>query len=149
MLAEQLAGDGVAAIYSSDLRRAAETARIVADRLGLAVTEKPELREIDVGSWSGLTTEEVRSRFPEAFERWRAGELGHDGETREELALRVVPTVEAIARAHAGDTVLVVTHGGVIRALRRHAAGEPGESLENGATFALALVEGALVVHDG
>jgi broad specificity phosphatase PhoE len=149
MLAEQLAGDGVAAIYSSDLRRAAETARIVADRLGLAVTEKPELREIDVGSWSGLTTEEVRSRFPEAFERWRAGELGHDGETREELALRVVPTVEAIARAHAGDTVLVVTHGGVIQALRRHAAGEPGESLENGATFALALVEGALVVHDG
>jgi probable phosphoglycerate mutase len=148
-LAAQLAGGGVAAIYSSDLRRAAETARIVADRLGLAVTERPELREIDVGSWSGLTSEDVRTRFPEAFERWRSGEIGHDGETREELALRVVPAVEALAHAHPGETVLVVTHGGVIRALRHHAAGDPGESLENGGTFALALVEGALVVHDG
>ncbi|HEX5584150.1 histidine phosphatase family protein [Gaiella sp.] len=148
VLAEQLAGDGVAAIYSSDLRRASETARIVADRLGLDVTERPELREMDVGSWSGLTIDEVRARFPEAYDRWRAGELGHDGETREELGLRVVPAVEAIAAAHAGRDVLLVTHGGVIRALRRHAAGDPGESLENGATLALALVEGKLVVHD-
>ena len=148
-LAGELAGDGVAAIYASDLRRASETARIVGDRLGLTVTEVPALREIDVGSWSGLTRDEVRERFPDGYARWLAGEIGHDGETREELTARVVPAVESIADAHPGQLVLVVTHGGAIRALRRHAAGDPGESLENGATFALALVEGALVVHGG
>ena len=147
-LAEQLEGDGIAAVYSSDLERASETARIVAGRLGLEVTENPALREIDVGSWSGLTREEVRERYPEGFARWLAGEIGHDGETRTELAARVVPAVEAIAAAHSGEHVLVVTHGGAIRALRRHAAGDPGESLENCATFGLALVEGELVVHD-
>ena len=146
-LAGELAGDGVTAVYSSDLRRASETARIVGDRLALPVTAIPALREIDVGSWSGLTRDEVRERFPDGFARWLAGEIGHDGETREELTARVVPAVESIAEAHPGELVLVVTHGGAIRALRRHAAGEPGESLENGATFALALVEGALVVH--
>jgi broad specificity phosphatase PhoE len=147
-LAAQLEGDGIAAVYSSDLRRASETARIVADHLGLQMTEEPALREIDVGSWSGLTRDEVRERFPEGFARWLVGEIGHDGETREELTDRVVAAVEEIAAAHPGQHVLVVTHGGAIRALRRHAAGDPGESLENGATFALALLEGELVVHD-
>jgi broad specificity phosphatase PhoE len=147
-LAAQLEGDGIAAVYSSDLKRARETAGIVAARLGLPVTEEPALREIDVGSWSGLTRDQVRERYPEGFARWLGGELGHDGETREALAERVVGAVERIAAAHSGEHVLVVTHGGAIRALRRHAAGEPGESLENGATFALALVEGELVVRE-
>ena len=148
VLAVQLGGDGIAAVYSSDLRRARETAAIVAERLGLPVTEERALREIDVGSWSGLTRDEVRDRYPEGFARWLAGEIGHDGETREQLADRVVAAVERIANAHSDEHVLVVTHGGAIRALRRHAAGDPGESLENGATFALALVEGELIVHD-
>lgn len=148
-LAEQLAADSISAVYSSDLRRASETAAIVAERLGLAVIERRALREIDVGSWSGLTRDEVRARYPEGFTRWLAGEIGHDGETREELTRRVVAEVGSIAAEHPDEQVLVVTHGGAIRALRRHAAGDPGESLDNGATFALALVEGALVVHDG
>lgn len=147
LLAEQLSTDGIAAVYSSDLRRAAETAHIVAQRLGLGVVAEPALREIDVGSWSGLTRDEVAERFPEGFARWRQGELGHDGETREQLANRVVPVVEAIAQAHPGETVLVVTHGGVIRALRRHADGDPGDPVENGGTVAVELVEGALLVR--
>lgn len=148
-LAEQLAGDTVSAVYSSDLRRARDTARIVAERIGVVVTEDRALREIDVGSWSGLTRDEVRERFPEGYARWLAGDIGHDGETRDELARRVVPAVESIAHDHPDETVLVVSHGGVIRALRRHAAGDPGESLENGGLVAFALVEGALVVHEG
>jgi 2,3-bisphosphoglycerate-dependent phosphoglycerate mutase len=145
-LAERLAGAGISAIYTSDLRRASETAQVVGERLGLDVHEDSQLREIDVGSWSGLTRAEVEERFPDGFARWRAGEIGHDGETSEQLTARVVAAVERIARAHPGDTVLVVTHGGAIRALRRHAAGDSGAVLENAATLAFALVEGAIVL---
>ena len=147
-LAERLAGDGIAAVYSSDLRRARETAREVGERLGLEVVEDPALREIDVGSWSGLTRAEVEQRFPEGYARWLAGEIGHDGETREQLTERVVAAVERIARAHRGATVLVVSHGGAIRALRRHVVGDPGAALENGATVAFSLVEDVIVLQD-
>lgn len=147
MLAEQLADDGVAAIYASDLRRARQTADVVARRLGIAVVATSALREIDVGSWSGLTRAEVEARFPEGFARWLQGEIGHDGETREELTARVVPAVERIAAAHLGSTVLVVTHGGVIRAVRRHASGDPGDAIENCATVDVELVEGVLALR--
>ena len=145
-LAERLVGKGISAIHTSDLLRASETARVVADRLGLTVDEDPGLREIDVGSWSGLTRADVEEQFPEGFARWQAGQIGHDGETSEELTERVVGTVERIGNAHPGETVLLVTHGGAIRALRRHAAGDPGTVLENAATVAFALVEGAIVL---
>ena len=75
-----------------------------------------------------------------------AGEIGHDGETREELTERVVAAVERIADAHPDQTVLLVTHGGAIRALRRHASGEPGDSIENCGTMALDRVDGVLAV---
>jgi probable phosphoglycerate mutase len=146
-LAERLAGDGIAAIYSSDLARASETARVVADRLGLGVVEDPRLREIDVGSWSGLTRAEVEQRFPEGYARWLGGEIGHDGETREQLTSRVVAAVETIAAEHPDRTILVVTHGGTIRALRRHADGDPGDPIENCGTRALELVDGVLTVN--
>ena len=146
-LAERLAGDGVAAVYSSDLVRASETARVVADRLGLDVVEDPGLREIDVGSWSGLTRAEVEQRFPEGYARWLGGDIGHDGETREQLTARVVDTATTIAGRHEAETVLVVTHGGVIRALRRHAAGDPGNAVANCGTVVFELTEGVLVVR--
>ena len=145
-LAERLAGDGIAAIYTSDLMRASQTARVVADRLGLAVIEDAGLREIDVGSWSGFTRAEVEQRFPEGYARWLDGEIGHDGETREELTERVVGAVERIAAAHPDDTILVVTHGGAIRALRRYADGDPGDPIENCGTSSLELVDGVLTV---
>jgi probable phosphoglycerate mutase len=146
-LAERLAGDGIAAIYTSDLMRASQTARVVADRLGLAVIEDAGLREIDVGSWSGFTRAEVERRFPEGYARWLDGEIGHDGETREELTERVVGAVERIAAAHPDDTILVVTHGGAIRALRRYADGDPGDPIENCGTSSLELVDGVLRVQ--
>ena len=149
VLAKQLVGDGVAAVYSSDLRRASETAKVVGDRLGLPVFEDPGLREIDVGSWSGLTRAEVSEQYPEGFARWLGGDIGHDGETREQLTERVVAAVERIAAAHDGETVLVVTHGGAIRALRRHAAGDPGDPIENCGTVGLELVDGVLGVRSG
>lgn len=143
-LARSLDGTGIGAIVSSDLARAAETACIVGEHLDLPVTEDPRLREIDVGSWSGLTRAEVAERFPEGFAQWQAGAIGHDGETREALAERVVAALVDVAARHPGATVLVVTHGGAIRAARRVATGDPGEPVPNCATVDLTVRDGAL-----
>jgi broad specificity phosphatase PhoE len=123
-LARQLSGARLAAVYSSDLARARETAEIVAAARGLAVTPLQELREVNVGSWSGLRGAECEARFPEGYARWRAGGHGwEDGETYEEMSARVVGAVRRIAARHPGETVLVVTHGGAIRSVLAHAAG--------------------------
>jgi broad specificity phosphatase PhoE len=125
MLAEQLEPLPISAIYSSDLRRARETALIVAERKGLAVTPMRELREIDVGSWTGLFYDEVKERFPDGYEqmRTRTGRGWEGGETYVEMARRVLETLRRIAREHPRETVLVVTHSGPIRAARAHALG--------------------------
>lgn len=123
-LAKRLADVDVEALYASDLTRARETAAIVAREKGLAVEARPELREVDVGSWSGLTRAEAEERFPEAFCRWLEGGPGwEDGETYEEMAERIGNAVRAIAADHPGGRVLVVSHGGPIRAVHALALG--------------------------
>ncbi len=130
-LATTLAGERLDAIYSSDLRRATETAEILGAALGHPVTTDPDLREIDVGSWSGLTREEVAVQFPD----WET----HDGESREALGERVVAAVRRIAGRHPEGRVLIVSHGGSIRALQRHFDGEPARVLANCEVFRLPL----------
>jgi broad specificity phosphatase PhoE len=143
-LAAELAGEPISAVYSSDLIRAHETARIVADRLGLEVTVIPDLREIDVGAWSGLTRDEIAHHFPEGYRRWiEDGEIGHDGETPEQLADRVVAAVERIAASHPGECVLVVSHGGAMRAVLNHAGGASEPTRIGNCTVARVSVDGA------
>jgi broad specificity phosphatase PhoE len=123
-LAGRLASVPLDAVYSSDLRRARDTAEAVAAGQGLEVRALPALREVDVGSWSGLSRPEVEERFPEAFSRWRDGGQGwEDGETYERMTERVVAAVLEIAAAHPDGAVLVVAHGGPIRALHAVALG--------------------------
>jgi len=123
-LAARLAGVDLDAVYSSDLRRAWETADAVASAKGLDVIRLPELREVDVGSWSGLTRDECEARFPEAFARWRAGGSGwDDGESYEEMGERIVEAIGRLAAEHQGGAILVVSHGGPIRAVHAHALG--------------------------
>jgi broad specificity phosphatase PhoE len=148
-LAERLHTAGIEVIVASDLARAAETAAIVAARLRLPVTHDPDLREIDVGSWSGLTRAQVAERFPAGFARWEAGEIGHDGETREQLAARIEHALLRLAHEHAGRNVLAVTHGGAIRAARRLALGEAGDGVPNCGTVALAVADGRLAAPRG
>ena len=75
------------------------------------------LREVDVGSWQGLTRAEVESRFPERLTRWLDYEQGwEDGESYEQMGERVIPALLELAAAHAGEQILAVTHGGPIRA---------------------------------
>jgi broad specificity phosphatase PhoE len=123
-LAERLADVALDDVYSSDLRRARETAVVVAARQGLEVIELRHLREVDVGSWEGLTREEAEAGFPEGYRRWLAGGTGwEDGETYEEMSARVLAAVGRIARANEGGRALVVSHGGPIRAIHAAALG--------------------------
>jgi broad specificity phosphatase PhoE len=123
-LAERLAHVALDAVYSSDLRRAADTAAEVARTQGLEVIELPELREVDVGSWSGLTRDQAEERFPEGFARWREGFPGwDDGESYEQMTVRVLDAVLGVARANESGPALVVSHGGPIRAIHAAALG--------------------------
>jgi 2,3-bisphosphoglycerate-dependent phosphoglycerate mutase len=127
-LAGELRDEAVAAAYTSPLRRARETAAIVADQLGIEPVPDSALMEVDVGSWSGLTRDEVEARFPEGYARWLA--YGHgwdDGESYEELGERVVSGLLAIAVRHPHKRVLAVTHGGPIRSALAAAEGVPFE----------------------
>ncbi len=119
-LAQRLAGQEFAAVYSSDLVRAQETARAVAECLQGQPPVCPEfrLREIQVGELAGLTGAEIAQRFPDylaALRRdpWHTPRPG--GESMADLYARSAPAFEAIARRHAGERVLVVTHGGLVR----------------------------------
>ena len=122
-LADLVASEEIDAVYTSPLSRARETAEIVATRAGLEPIALPELREVDTGSWSGLSRVDVEARFPEGFARWRSGGSGwEDGETYEEMAERVIGALRTIAEDHPDGRVLVISHGGPIRAI--HAAAE-------------------------
>lgn len=152
VLALDLEESSFAAIYSSPLLRAHETALILAERAELSVERTEALMEVDVGSWSGLTREEVEARFPNGFRRWL--EYGHgwdDGESYEELGARVVSGLLEIAEAHPHRTVLAVTHGGPIRSSLAAAEGvsfdEARRSIHvvgNCAVVRLAVREGRL-----
>lgn len=123
-LALELAAEPVAAVYTSPLRRAAETAEIVGGELGVEIRTSSALMEVDVGSWSGLTVDEVEVRFPAGYRRWRASGHGwEDGETYEELGRRVVYGLLDVAREHPSEVVLAVTHGGPIRSALAAAEG--------------------------
>ena len=124
-LADELATTASpSAIYSSPLRRAFETAAIVGTRTGLEPRPVDDLREVDVGGWAGLSRSDVESRFPEAFRRWLDGGEGwEDGESYADMSARVLAALTGIAESHPGDQVLVVSHGGPIRAIQAAAAG--------------------------
>jgi broad specificity phosphatase PhoE len=123
-LAERLADIALDAVYSSDLRRARDTAEAVAAIQGVDVVELAELREVNVGSWEGLTRDEAEARLPDGLRRWRAGGTGwDDGETYAEMSRRVLAAVERIATDHEGGRVLIVSHGGPIRAIHGAALG--------------------------
>lgn len=129
--ADELRG-AVGAVVASDLRRAFETATILAAALDLAPpVPEPLLREIDVGEWSGLRREEIEERWPGLLEAWRAGRLDRipGGEERDRFRARVVGAVEHLASQPWSDAVCVVTHAGVIGVLERHLGVHPGTSV--------------------
>jgi len=144
-LAEQLAGEALAAVGSSDLARARETAAIVAEALGLrAPAEEPLLRERGLGVFEGLTREELSERFPR---EWAAYKRDHantppEGEPYPDFVARITKGVKRLGRRIARDEkpVLLVTHGGVLKALILATLETPAlVTVPNGALFRFTL----------
>ena len=111
----------LAAVYSSTLKRASETAQVVAAQHRLNVCRDPRLNEIDLGDWEGLTRKEISVRYADLLRAWEADPCSvrpPHGETIADLEERVLAVMREIARAYPGETVCVVGHkisNGVIR----------------------------------
>lgn len=119
-LRARLAGEDIAAIYSSDLRRAVDTAAAIAEPHRMPVTLCPELREIDFGRCEGLTFDEIAGRYPEAKEVWTGLDSGLSfpgGESIGSLAARVDRFIARLSGHWPTQTVLAVAHGGSLRVL--------------------------------
>lgn len=143
-LAEPLRGRRVAYVYTSSLARAVQTAEIVAGALGVGVRVREGLQELTVGAFEGQLDD--MAPFAETFRAWGSGDLTatyDGGESAERVIDRMRTTLESIVDLHRGETVVVISHGGVMRvALPRFVSNLPDNhaaSLEiaNGASVEL------------
>jgi probable phosphoglycerate mutase len=118
-VAAVLAAPPPVVLLSSDLSRAADTAGAVGGTTGVAVLLDARLRELHLGSWQGLTSDDARERYPAQWADWRAGRdtPRGGGETYAQAGARAAACVrEGLARTPPGATLLAVTHGGTARA---------------------------------
>ncbi|MBV8256531.1 MAG: histidine phosphatase family protein [Actinobacteria bacterium] len=134
-LAEELAGERIDAIWSSDLARARETAQIVAARLGLPVEFDTGLREKSWGNWEGLTAGERE-------------QVEYEGESTEAHRDRTLAALRRICELHPDDTVLVVTHGGSLRRVQAAVQGFAEPVVENCGRWLVAHEEGVFRAID-
>jgi len=132
MLAGRLAGRSFVASYASDLKRAFETAELIGAAPGLPPQPMEGLREIFLGRWEGLRTEEIASRFPAEWARWVEEpdwDIAPGGEGAAPFEARVALALDEIFRRHKQGDVLVVTHGGVIQIALHRVVGRPSRGL--------------------
>jgi alpha-ribazole phosphatase len=119
-LAHCLSETPLDAIYASDLQRATKTAQIIARLQGQTVIQDARLREMDFGTWGGLTFDEIQEREAEMLFAWMA-DPAHvappEGETLRKAQARVQSALDDTLQAHPTGTVLWVAHGGVLRVL--------------------------------
>ena len=124
-LALAVADEEIAAVYSSDLLRAMETAEAVARGCGQAIVTDPGLRERGFGEFEGLSFAVINQRWPEMAERWRRRDPSFGapgGETLNDFFARSVATASRLAALHPGQTIALVSHGGVMDCLYRAAS---------------------------
>jgi probable phosphoglycerate mutase len=131
VLARHLAGHAIDAIYSSDLRRAIQTAEPLARQLGARVQIDPRLKERGFGLFEGHTYAEAEANWPHEYAIWQRRDPGHavpGGESYRDARVRVLASLDELTRLHAGQTVAIVTHGGVLDIVYRAAEAIPWET---------------------
>jgi broad specificity phosphatase PhoE len=154
LLARRLSARRPEAIYSSDLKRAMETAAPIEKATGLAAQPMAELREVFLGEWEGLHNEELVERYPDAWAKWTvepSWDLVPGGEAGDEFEARVVSAVDAVVKRHPHGEAILVTHGGVIQVALHHVVGRPSRGLfpfriSNASITVIEKREGRLVI---
>ncbi len=129
---EKMKGVEISAIYSSDLLRARQTAEAIAIPLRLPVILEPRLREINLGVWEGVPSNDIEAQYPqELADRARDpfNTRAPDGESPCEVAERVLKAVNEIADRHRDESVLIVAHGISLAVIICHAEGFPMEDV--------------------
>jgi broad specificity phosphatase PhoE len=125
-VADRLAEEKIEALYSSPLQRTRETAEILSARLDLPIEYRDDLLELDFGEWTGMTFDAVR-----ADKRWqlwcacRSIATVPGGESMRQIQERTVKALFELRQTHRDGTVLIVSHGDVIRAALLFALGMP------------------------
>ena len=131
-LARALADEPIAAVYSSDLGRAVDTAAAVAKLHHLAVTTDERLREIDTGAWTGKGRAEITAEFPGGLEAWATQPTSMrlpNGETLFEAQTRALAFFAQRMPAHAAQSVVVISHGAIGQTVLVNAMGGTVEDL--------------------
>ncbi|WP_044528219.1 histidine phosphatase family protein, partial [Herbaspirillum sp. B65] len=128
-LGEALAGEGIDAIFASDLQRARDTAQAVADAAGLEVLIDAGLRERCYGAFEGLRHIEIEARYPDAYRQWKARDPDYRypagermAETMREFYERSVQAVQRVLGSGRYRKVAIVTHGGVLECVHHWAS---------------------------
>lgn len=132
LVGSRLSGRTFSGFYASDLKRAFETAEVIGRAVGIVPQPMPALREIFLGEWEGLRTEEIAERFPQAWACWVEQpdwDCVPGGEGAAAFDARVGAAVEEILERHPHGDVLVVTHGGVIQIALHRIVGRPSRGL--------------------
>jgi alpha-ribazole phosphatase len=130
--AARLAQENISALYSSALRRAVETARILAEGLRLGTTTMDALAEIDFGDFEGMTYDDIQQRYPEAFDRWMRYPTEAqfpNGENFGDMRKRVNGALDLLLQRHRNESVAIVAHSGVIRLLLGQALSMPADQI--------------------
>src|SRR5690606_22869507 len=111
---------GMSVLYTSDLRRALETAEILSEKLGFPPIPDPRLRERNIGEWQGLTIDEMRRWFPDEYQNLLLDSENYrvpGGESRKDVCLRMREAFDDILRQDKGGTVGIISHTTAIHAL--------------------------------
>jgi probable phosphoglycerate mutase len=150
-VAARLVDEGVDFVVSSDLERAVDTASALATSIGLPVVTRTDLREVDLGSWTGISRREVERDQAELWNRWRRDgvEGWEGGEKYRDAMVRVAGAISALATEHDDETVVAVSHGGSIRLATCHLLGMPAAHVGRFMSIGNASITEFLVDHDG
>lgn len=129
---EQLQEIKLSAIFSSDLLRAQQTAELIAEPLGLPITLEPRLREINLGVWEGMPSEEIEAKYPQELAERAQNPFNArapKGESPREVAERVLAAIDEITNKHRGKSILIVAHGISLAVIICHVNGFPMEDV--------------------
>ena len=121
LVAERLTDQEIDVVYSSDLKRAWDTAQVIADKIGLDVSSESRLRELKFGILEGLTFDEAQEKHPEMIDAWleNFNNTPEGGETIDLFNARIVSLLDDLKDKHDEQVVLLVGHGGSLSEILR------------------------------